>query len=281
METNVATRGGSVLKSYRHTLYASYLGYITQAIVNNFVPLLFTTFIASYGISLEKITLLVTINFGIQLVVDFLSARFVDKIGYKVSVVAAHVLAAAGLAGLGILPDLMPDPYVGMLISIFFYAIGGGLIEVLISPIVEACPFDQKSAAMSLLHSFYCWGHVAVILISTLFFALAGIHNWRILSFIWALVPLLNAVYFCLVPVRSLNEDGQGMSVKELLSGKLFWIFAITMVCAGASEQAMSQWASAFAETGLKVSKTIGDMAGPCMFAILMGTSRAFYAKFS
>lgn len=199
METNVATRGGSVLKSYRHTLYASYLGYITQAIVNNFVPLLFTTFIASYGISLEKITLLVTINFGIQLVVDFLSARFVDKIGYKVSVVAAHLLAAAGLAGLGILPDLLPDPYVGMLISIFFYAIGGGLIEVLISPIVEACPFDQKSAAMSLLHSFYCWGHVAVILISTLFFALAGIHNWRILSFIWALVPLLNAVYFCLV----------------------------------------------------------------------------------
>ena len=279
METNVTTRGGSVLKSYRHTLYASYLGYITQAIVNNFVPLLFTTFIASYGISLEKITLLVTINFGIQLVVDFLSARFVDKIGYKVSIVAAHVLAAAGLAGLGVLPDLLPDPYVGMLISIFFYAIGGGLIEVLISPIVEACPFDQKSAAMSLLHSFYCWGHVAVILISTLFFALAGIHNWRILSFIWALVPLLNAVYFCLVPVRSLNEDGQGMSVKELLSGKLFWIFAITMVCAGASEQAMSQWASAFAEQGLGVVKAVGDLAGPTAFALLMGTARLLFSK--
>ena len=152
---------------------------------------------------------------------------------------------------------------------------------MLISPIVEACPFDQKSAAMSLLHSFYCWGHVAVILVSTLFFALAGVHNWRILSFIWALIPLLNAVYFCLVPVRSLNEDGESMSVKELLSGKLFWIFALLMVCAGASEQAMSQWASAFAESGLKVSKTIGDLAGPCMFAIFMGTSRAFYAKFS
>ena len=281
MENYVVSGKKSVLKSYRHTLYASYLGYITQAIVNNFVPLLFTTFIASYGISLEKITLLVTINFGIQLVVDLLSPRFVDRIGYKTSIIIAHVFAALGLAGLGIFPDLLPDPYVGMLAAIFFYAIGGGLIEVLISPIVEACPFDQKSAAMSLLHSFYCWGHVGVILISTLFFALAGVHNWRILSFIWALVPLLNAVYFCLVPVRSLNEGGDSMSVKELLSSKLFWIFALLMVCAGASEQAMSQWASAFAESGLKVSKTVGDLAGPCMFAVFMGISRAFYAKFS
>lgn len=267
--------------SYRSTLTACYTGYVVQAVVNNFVPLLFLTFQSTYGISLSRITILITVNFLTQLIVDMLSAGFVDRAGYRASAIAAHVFAFAGLAGLAFLPDLTPDPFAGLLISVMIYAVGGGLLEVLISPIVEALPTENKEKSMSMLHSFYCWGHVAVILISTLFFALAGIHNWRILSFIWALVPLLNAVYFCLVPVRSLNEDGQGMSVKELLSGKLFWIFAITMVCAGASEQAMSQWASAFAETGLKVSKTIGDLAGPCMFAILMGTSRAFYAKFS
>lgn len=267
--------------SYRHTLYASYLGYITQAIVNTFVPLLFLTFQSTYQISLDRITSLVTINFGIQLVVDLLSARWVDKIGYRVSIITAHVCAAAGLAGLGIFPELLPDPYWGLLLAVGLYAVGGGLIEVLVSPIVEACPTERKSAAMSLLHSFYCWGCVLVVLASTFFFAVFGIANWRALSLLWAALPLANAVYYSQVPIATLHESGEAAPMRKLFSSGVFWVFVLLMICAGASEQAMSQWASAFAESGLQISKSVGDLAGPCMFAILMGCTRVFYAKFS
>ena len=270
-----------IKNNYNHTIYASYIGFISQAIVNNFAPLLFLTFQSTYKISLEKITLLVTINFGIQLIVDLVSVKFVDKIGYKTSAVMAHLCAGLGLVGLGVFPDMFYDPYIGLLIAIFLYAVGGGLIEVLVSPIVEACPTDKKSAAMSLLHSFYCWGSVFVIIVSTLFFVTFGIQNWRFLAFAWGIVPILNAFYFSRVPIATLTKSGEGMSVRKILSLKLFWMFALLMVCSGASEQAMSQWASAFAESSLHVSKTIGDLAGPCMFAALMGISRVFYSKFS
>ena len=269
------------MKDYKHTIFASYIGYITQAIVNNFVPLLFLTLRHTYQISLSKITLLVTINFGVQLIVDSLAAHFIDKIGYKVSIVSAHLFAAAGLAGLGIFPELFNDPYIGLVAAIILYAIGGGLIEVLISPIVEACPTDKKSAAMSLLHSFYCWGHVFVVIGSTLFFSVFGIEKWKVLALIWAAIPFLNAFYFTRVPIAMLNEEGDSISMRQLFSMKLFWVFAVLMICAGASEQAMSQWSSAFAESSLKISKTLGDLVGPCLFAILMGTSRVFYSKFS
>lgn len=267
--------------NYNHTLNASYIGYITQAVVNNFVPLLFLTFESSFHIPLEKITLLVTINFGIQLLVDLVSAKFVDKIGYRVCIVIAHVCAAIGLVGLGIFPQFFADPYWGLLLAIGFYAIGGGLIEVLVSPIVEACPTERKSAAMSLLHSFYCWGSVFVILCSTLFFVTVGISNWRILAALWAVIPALNALYFSRVPIATLTEGGQGFSIRKLFSLKIFWVFVLLMACSGAAELAMSQWASAFAEAGLGVTKTIGDLAGPCLFAVLMGLSRVFYSKFS
>lgn len=260
---------------------ASYLGYITQAIVNNFAPLLFVTFQNTFSISLEKIGYLVTVNFCLQLIVDFIAARIVDKIGYRICIVAAHIFSAGGLILMGILPFVMSDPYIGLILSIMCYAIGGGLIEVLISPIVEACPNDKKSAAMSLLHSFYCWGHVAVILLTTLFFVAADIENWRFLAFLWAIIPLFNAVYFCLVPINKLTEEENTAPVGKLFKSKLFWILVILMICSGASEQGMSQWSSAFAETGLKVSKTVGDLLGPCMFAIFMGISRVFYASFS
>lgn len=266
---------------YRHTIYASYLGYITQAILNNFAPLLFLTFQNTYAITLDRIALLVTLNFGIQLVVDLLAAKFVDKIGYRVSIVGAHLFAAAGLLGLALLPDLLPDPFAGLTLAVGIYAVGGGLIEVLISPIVEACPTDRKEAAMSLLHSFYCWGHAFVVLASTLFFTLCGIGHWRLLACVWALVPLLNSVYFSRVPLRVLVEEGEGMRFSQLFRSRMFWVFCILMVCAGASEQGMSQWASAFAEAGLGVSKTMGDLAGPCTFALLMGCARLIYGKFS
>ncbi len=267
---------------YGHTLRASYLGYVTQAVVNNLPPLLFLTFQSEYGISLEHITLLITFNFGIQLAVDMLSAVLIGRIGYRRGVVAAHILAALGIAGVAVFPDLWPgNAYPGFLLAVLFYALGGGLIEVLISPIVEACPTDGKEAAMSLLHSFYCWGHMAVVLLSTLFLAAAGRENWRGLCILWALLPLGNAVYFLNVPIRTLEESHEPMSLGRLFRQKLFWVFMLLMVCSGASEQAMSQWASLFAEVGLSVEKAVGDLAGPCMFAALMGTARVLSARLS
>lgn len=266
---------------YQNTMYACFVGYIVQAIVNNFVPLLFLTFESSYGIPLSQITMLITFNFGIQLLVDLLSAKFVDKIGYRVSIVMAHIFAALGLAGLVVLPDLLPNAFAGLLIAVVIYAIGGGLIEVLISPIMESCPSENKEKAMSLLHSFYCWGHVGVVLLSTLFFWFFGIADWKILALLWVIIPVCNGILFCKVPIAPLIEEGEtGMSLRELCKNRIFWILMLMMMCAGASEQAVSQWASTFAEQGLGVSKTIGDLAGPMLFAILMGSARAFYGKF-
>lgn len=266
---------------YQKTMYACFAGYIVQAIVNNFVPLLFLTFESSYNIPISQITMLITFNFGIQLIVDLLSTKFVDRIGYRVSIVMAHIFAAGGLIGLVVLPDLLPNAFAGLLVAVVIYAIGGGLIEVLISPIMESCPTENKEKAMSLLHSFYCWGHVGVVLLSTLFFKLFGIGNWKILALIWAVIPIVNGIVFCKAPIASLIEDGEtGMSLRDLCRNQMFWILMLMMVCAGASEQAVSQWASTFAEQGLGVTKTIGDLAGPMAFAILMGSARAFYGKF-
>ena len=266
--------------NYAHTIYASYIGYITQAIVNNFAPLLFLTFASEFELSLEQITWITTINFAIQLMVDLLSTKIIDKVGYRPVIVAAHIFAAVGLVGMAVLPDVLSNTYAGLLIAVILYAIGGGIIEVLVSPIVEACPTEKKEAAMSLLHSFYCWGHVGVVLLSTAFFTLFGIRNWRILACLWALVPISNIFYFSAVPIYPVVEEHEKMRLRDLLGQKALWLLLVIMVCAGASEQAMSQWVSAFAESALHVSKTIGDLAGPCTFAILMGTSRAIYGRF-
>lgn len=267
--------------NFKLTIKACFVGYIVQAIVNNFIPLLFLTFQSSYGIPLNKITLLITINFGVQLLVDALAIAFVDKIGYRTSMVLAHGCATAGLICLTIFPDLFSDPFVGLLIAVVIYAIGGGLLEVLVSPVMEACPTDNKEKAMSLLHSFYCWGHVGVVLLSTLFFFLFGIDNWKILALFWALIPFLNMIAFTKVPIASLIDEGEsGLSIKELFSTKSFWVILLMMLCAGASEQSVSQWASTFAEKGLNISKTLGDLAGPMTFATLMGLSRLFYGKY-
>lgn len=262
---------------YNKTITACFVGYIVQAIVNNFTPLLFLFFQKCYHIPISQITLLVTFNFGIQLLVDLLSVRFVDKIGYRISMIIAHVLAAAGL----LLLTVLPVSFIGILIAVMIYAVGGGLLEVLVSPVVEACPSDNKEKAMSLLHSFYCWGHAGVVLISTVFFYVVGIDNWKILAIIWAVIPIGNAFVFSKVPIAPLLEDGDtGLGLKELFRMKIFWILLIMMICAGASEQAVSQWASAFAEKGLGISKAAGDLAGPMAFAVLMGISRLFYGKY-
>ena len=269
------------LLSHRHTIYASYVAYIVQAIGNNFAPLLFLTFASAYGLSLDRITLLVTINFLVQLGVDLICAKAIDRIGYRKAMAIAHIFAAGGLISMAVLPNVLPDPYVGLLAAVVMYAIGGGILEVCVSPIVEASPSDNKEAAMSLLHSFYCWGHVGVVLISTAFFHFFGVEKWPILSCLWALVPIFNIFYFQRVPIESVTGGHEPLALGKLLKNKVFWLLIVLMVCAGASEQGMSQWASAFAEKGLGVSKTVGDLMGPCLFAVFMGAARAIYGNFS
>ena len=268
-------------KNYRKTLTACYLGFVTQAISANFTPLLFLTFKGTYDINLEKLAMIPLVFYFTQLLVDIVAAKYADKIGYRLCVIASQVLSSAGLLLLTLLPDLMPDAFAGILIAVGLYAIGSGLIEVLLSPIVEACPFENKAGVMSLLHSFYCWGAVGVILGSTLFFALFGIAQWKILTVLWALIPLYNAINFISCPIEKLGEDGKNMSIRQLLSIPVFWMMIFLMICAGSSEATMCQWSSAFTESALKVSKLTGDLAGPCLFAAFMGIARMMYGKFS
>lgn len=268
-------------RKYQKTLVACYLGFITQAIAANFGPLLFLTFQNIYKISLEKIALIPVVFYLTQLLIDLGATKFADKIGYRICVVISQVVSVVGLVLLTILPEILPVPFLGILIAVVFYAIGSGLVEVLVSPIVEACPFENKDGRMSLLHSFYCWGAVGVILGSTLFFAVFGIEHWKILALIWALVPLVNVFQFFTCPMERIVEDGEGLPLRKLLCLPLLWMMIFLMICSGASEATMAQWASAFTESALGVSKTVGDLAGPCLFAVFMGGARMLYGKMS
>ena len=266
-------------KNYKKTLIACYLGYITQAITANFTPLLFLTFKDFYGISLEQIALIPLVFYLTQLLIDLVAVKFADVIGYRTCVIASQAVSALGLILLAFLPNVLPNPFVGIIISVVLYAMGSGLVEVLLSPIVEACPFENKAGVMSLLHSFFCWGAVGVILSSTLFFAIFGTENWHFLALIWAAVPLFNTFNFLTCPIERLVEDGEGMSIGQLLRLPLFLLMILLMICVGACEATMAQWASAFTESALGVSKTAGDLAAPCMFAVFMGLARVFYGK--
>ena len=266
--------------TYKHTMVSCFTGYVVQAIVNNFVPLLFITFQNTYGIPLSQITLLVTFNFVVQILTDLVAARYVDRIGYRAGMVLAHVFSALGLVGLTVLPEVM-DPFAGILTAVMIYAVGGGLLEVLVSPVMESCPTANKETAMSLLHSFYCWGHVGVVLISTIFFRFVGIENWKILAASWALIPICNGLVFLKTPMASLMEEGEkGMTFGELFRNKTFWWLLVMMICSGASEHSVAEWASAFAEKALGISKTVGDLAGPLSFAVCMGIARVIYGNF-
>ena len=266
--------------TYKHTLAASYTGYVTQAIVNNLIPLLFVTFSNRFDINLTQISLLIVMNFGVQIIVDIIAAAYVDKIGFKTLAVTAHICAALGLCGLSFLPFLFNSPITGIIISVVLSAVGGGLCEVVISPVVESLPLKNKAANMSILHSFYCWGQMAVVLLSTLFFAVFGIDSWNILPVIWAIIPALNTVLFAAVPVYALCQPEQKMKFITLITSPVFLVFFLLMFCAGASELSMSQWASYFAEQGLHVTKSVGDLLGPCAFALMMGLARVFFVKF-
>ncbi len=268
-------------KKYKKTLLAGYLGFVTQAIAVNFLPLLYVMFQNNYGLSMTQIALISTVFFFTQLIVDFLCVKIVDKIGYRPCILTAQITSAVGIAGLTFIPDILPSAYTGILICVIIYAVGSGLIEVLCNPIIEACPFENKEGTMSLLHSFYCWGCAGIVILSTLFFTVFGIENWKILALIWALIPLYNAYNFAVCPIEKLVDESEGMTVRALLKTKVFWLFLLLMIGAGASELSMSQLASAFAESGLGISKSVGDIIGPCGFAVCMGISRALFGKFS
>lgn len=266
--------------TFKHTVLACYLTYITSAVSNNLVPLLFVTFNRQFGLELDQLAFIITMNFGIQIFVDLAGAKYADRIGYKKLIMIAQLFDAVGLIGLGTLPSLLPYPYVGIIASVLLYAIGSGLTEVVISPIIEAIPGDAKASSMSLLHSFYCWGHVLMVVVTTLYFKCFGIENWSFICLFWAILPIINFFFYIFVPVAQLNDDGNSetMPLRKLLSKGIIWVFILLMLCSGAAEQAMSQWASFFAETELGVGKQVADLLGPCMFAIAMGIARVLFA---
>lgn len=280
--------------TFRSTQRACYLGYFTQALIINFTPLLYVTFVTDYGLTFSHLSLLIALNFGVQLLTDIFSASIIDRISPRTAIVTAHGLAALGMVLLALLPHYMANAFAAILIATVTSSIGGGLIEVLVSPILEACPADltesdtdknssrhaqRKNARMSLLHSFYSWGQASVVLLSTLFFALTGAKNWPVMAMIWSIIPLFNAFYYARVPMRPLVPKGEGESKRSLFSRPLFLALCCLMICAGASELTISQWAPAFAEAGLGISKTAGNLLGLCLFAMLMGTSRIVCAR--
>ncbi len=267
--------------TYRHTRTACYIGSMIQAVNCCFVPLLFVSFRQEFGLSLEKVTLLITVNFLVQLFVDALGASLVDKIGHRVCVVVSHFCGALGTASLAVFPNIFPTPMMGLLTSVILNAISGGIIEVLLSPIQEACPSQNKEASMSFLHSFYCWGSMAVAAVSTGLFALLGMENWRWVCLFWAVLPLCNGLFFTAVPIPKLVEEGRSMTIPQLLKSGIFWLLLLMMMLSGASELVISQWASTLAESGLKVSKAAADLAGPCLFAAFMGVGRILHGKLS
>ncbi|MCR4836010.1 MAG: MFS transporter [Bacteroidaceae bacterium] len=266
------------IKDYSKTKRACYLGFVTQAIVANFAPLLFIAFHREFDIPIASLALIPAVFYAVQLITDFLCAKF-KNIDYRKNIIISEITSALGLAGLAFVPALLPNPLVGVLICVCIYAVGSGLIEVLCSPIIEACPFPNKEGMMSLLHSFYCWGAVGVIIGSTLFFTLFGLENWRLLACLWALIPLYNIINFATCPIEPIVQDSEGMSMKQLLTNRMFWLFLLLMIATGASESSMAQWTSAFAEASLGVDKSIGDLAGPCGFAFCMGLGRLWYGK--
>lgn len=269
------------MKNYKTTLLACFVGYIVQSLVVTFAPLLFVTFQQEYGITLTQLSLLVTLTFSIQICGDILVPRIVPYIGHKKGLIAANICAAAGLVLLSFLPDVLPNPFAGILLSVLCYSMGASLIEVLVSPVAEACPTKNKEATMSILHSFFCWGSVLVAAGSTLFFVLFGLQNWRILCLLWAAVPVVDGILYLNSPIATLSGDEAGHRTGQLslLKNKTVWLLLLLMLSAGAAEIAVSQWVSAFAEAGLKVSKTLGDLLGACLFAALMGVGRIYYAR--
>lgn len=272
-------KGKGFLHTNQATIYGCYLGYVVQGIINNINPLLFVTYQNKLNVSIQAISVLIILNFGLQMAVDIIGAKYIDRIGHRLCMILAHVFTVLGLVSISVLPAILPSPFLGLCIATVLNGIGGGLLEVLVSPIVEAVPGKEKEKAMSLLHSFYCWGCVGFISVSTLLLRAFGTSHWYLLPLIWTILPVINIVVFANVPILKLVEEGEQLPVKKLVRLRAFPFLILLMLCAGASEMGMSQWASYFAEMGLKVDKTMGDLLGPCFFCILMGIVRTYFGR--
>lgn len=265
--------------SYKRTKLSCYTGYFVQAIINNLPPLLFIVFHEQFGIGLKRLSALITVNFVSQIAVDLFAIKFSDKIGYKILSVLSQSVTTVGLILLAFLPNSI-NPFTGIMIAIILNAIGSGLMEVIISPIVEAIPGDKKTSQMAFLHSFYCWGQVFVVLVTTLLIKFLGKENWHFIPLLWAILPAVNTISFISCPMPPNLASEKRTPVGKLFFKKQFILMLLLMLCAGASELGMSQWSSYFAETGLHVTKQTGDILGPCMFAVLMGVGRVLFGIF-
>lgn len=269
----------TALRAYAGTRRAGYTGFVVQAIINNLAPLLFVTFHTQLDVPVAQLGLLAALNFGVQLLTDLVAMFFVDRVGYRRPIVAAHVLAAVGLVLLAVLPGALGDPFLGLCIAVAVYAVGGGLLEVLVSPIIEHLPTaaEEKVAGMAFLHSFYCWGQLATVVVSTVVIGAVGTESWAVLPLVWAVVPLVNTVVFARVPLPETVPEEHRTSVRGLLGTPLFLAALVLMMTGGAAELTMVQWSSFFAEHSLGVSKELGDLLGPGLFALLMGIGRFSY----
>ena len=270
-----------MIQPYKKTVIACFIGAISQSIIVNFAPLLFVTFQNIFGVPLEEITVLISLNFITQFSTDLIASKYAKRIGYRKCLISAHLMCGVGLVLMAFLPRVI-NPFAALIMSTIIYAAGGGLLEVLTSPLLEACPTKNKSALMSLMHSFYSWGVVGVVIVSTVFFELFGINNWEIMACIWAIVPLGNIILLSTAPMYEISDSGEDKpNYKQLFSQKVFWLIIIIMLCSGAAELAVSQWASTFVEQGFHLSKSTGDLIGVGGFAAFMGLSRVIYSKYA
>ncbi len=266
--------------NFKHTFRACFMGFFIQSIVCVFTPLLFVIFNTEYKISLPLITMISTVNFVVQFITDGFSIFFLQKIGYRKAGILAHFFAFCGLVILGTVAPRMPNMYLWIMIAVVLYSIGGGLLEVVLSPIIENTPSKSKSGTMSMLHSMFSVGSVATVLLTTIGLKIFGWQSWKYISVMWAILPFLNMIYFFFIPINEGNENIEREPIWSFFRDRAFWGFLLVMMCGGAAEIGISQWASAFAETSLGISKTAGDVIGPCMFAVMMGVARMLHSRY-
>lgn len=267
-------------KSYQLTTISCFVGIFCQAVSSNITAILFIPLMTLYGLSYVHLGLLVGINFTTQVLVDIIASRLVDRYGFRVFVLPSDILAVIGLVLFGLTPVLFDNILTGLVFSTIIFSASCGLQEVMLSPIVNAIPHNDKGPAMALMHSFYAWGQVATIIITTLFLFFFGIENWQVIVFLWALVPLVNFFMFLAAPFPGVIHENQRMTMRDLIL-KPFYLVALLAIMGGAAtELVMNQWSSTFSEKVLELPKVTGDILGMCGFAVFLGLGRVLYGRY-
>ena len=268
------------MQSYKSTIAACYIGSFVQAIIVNTTPILFIPLREQFGLTFQQMGLLVLINFISQVGCDILFSNAIDKYGFRRFVVAAHGLAVVGLVLFAASPLLFDRPFAGFVTATIIFSGSGGLLELLLSPIVNAIPTDEKAGAMSVLHSFYSWGQAAVILLTTVLLFVFGRAWWQWIILIWTLVPLFNFFFLMRVPFAPNVPEEQRQGMDKILLKPFFIAALATILCGAAAELCISQWASAYLEEAMRLPKVVGDVGGVCLFAVMMGVGRLFYGMY-